>query len=79
MKLLAIGERRWSSERLHQAIAATRGGKARLVLLLENQEYFKTFTLDYTEGEKYPHLERTEGKADLLTEIFRPRVRKESR
>jgi len=79
MKLLAIRERRWSSERLHQAIAATRDGREKLVLLLENQEYFKTFTLDYAEGEKYPHLEREEGKADVLTEVFRPRVQKESK
>jgi predicted metalloprotease with PDZ domain len=78
MKLLAIHERRWSAERLHQAIAATKGGKEKLVLLLENQEYFKTFTLDYAEGEKYPHLEREEGKTDVLSEVFRPRARKEA-
>src|SRR5262249_34918611 len=78
MKLLAIHERRWSAERLHQAIAATKDGKEKLVLLLENQEFFKTFTLDYAEGEKYPHLERDEGKADVLSEVFRPRARKEA-
>jgi len=76
MKLLAIGERRWSVERLHEAVAATEKGK-KLVLLLENQDMFKTFTLDYEEGEKYPHLERDEGKPDLLADIFRPRGRKE--
>jgi predicted metalloprotease with PDZ domain len=79
MKLLAIRERRWSAERLHEAVAATKEGREKLVLLMENQDYFKMYTLDYSEGEKYPYLERETGEVDLLTEIFRPRVRKESR
>jgi hypothetical protein len=59
---------------VHQAIKATRDGKQPLRLLPENQEFFKTFTLDYQEGGKYPHLERDAQKPDLLAAIFRPRT-----
>jgi hypothetical protein len=39
-------------------------------LLLENEEYFHTYRIDYHGGERYPHLERN-GKSDLLSEIAR--------
>jgi len=38
---------------------------------VENTDYFRTFNLDYHEGEKYPHLVRDESKPDLLTDIVR--------
>lgn len=73
MKLLGVGDRRWSTERLRAAIAATRSGKP-LRLLFENGEFFRTFTLDYADGEKYPALERIADAPDRLEEIFRPRT-----
>jgi hypothetical protein len=76
MKLLAVNGRRWSAERLREAVAATsKGGK--LQLILENGDFIETASLDYTEGAKYPDLKRDEGKPDLLAEIFRPRTSKE--
>ena len=36
---------------------------------MENSEYFKPFSLDYHDGERYPHLEATPGKIDLLEAI----------
>jgi predicted metalloprotease with PDZ domain len=79
MKLLAVNGRRWTTERLRHAVAATRGGKEQLRLLLENEDYFYTFALDYSDGERYPHLERLEGKPDLIADVFRPRVNKAER
>jgi predicted metalloprotease with PDZ domain len=73
MKLVAVNGRRWSAERLRQAVAATRQGE-KLVFLLENGDYFRTVTLDYADGERYPHLERDSSKRDLLEDIFRPRA-----
>ena len=73
-KLVAVNGRRWSTEVLQRAItdAATGGGAIRL--LVENSEFFREATLDYTGGERYPHLERVEERADLLTRIFAPRT-----
>ena len=44
-----------------------------LELLVENTEYYKTFKLDYHEGEKFPHLVRDETKPDLLSDIIKPK------
>jgi predicted metalloprotease with PDZ domain len=76
MKLLAVNGRRWSTERLREAVAATRDGKGKLELLLENTDFFHSFKLDYSEGDKYAHLERDANKPDLISDIFRPRAGK---
>jgi predicted metalloprotease with PDZ domain len=73
MKLVAVNGRRWSAERLREAVAATRRGEP-LRLLLENGDYFESLVLNYAGGERYPHLERDGAKPDLLAEIFRPKA-----
>jgi predicted metalloprotease with PDZ domain len=76
MKLLGVNNRRLTTERLREAVAATRKGGDKLILLFENNEYFKTVTLDYSGGARYPHLERVSGQPDVLADILRPRVGK---
>jgi hypothetical protein len=44
-------------------------------LVAKNGDYFSTHKVDYRGGERYPHLERMNGKPDLLMEIVRPRVK----
>ncbi len=73
MKLLAVNDRHWTPEVLRTAIKAAQSGKAPIRLLLENEEYFRTFSLDYHNGERYPQLERDASKPDLLAEILKPR------
>jgi predicted metalloprotease with PDZ domain len=77
MKVIGVNGRRFSGDRLRQAVDATRGGE-KLSLLLENNEYFKTAPLDYAEGEKYPHLQRVKDKPDVLSDILRARAAKKS-
>jgi predicted metalloprotease with PDZ domain len=79
MKLLGVNHRRWTADRLREAVETTRKGREKLVLLLENHEYFKTVTLDYSAGEKYPHLERVRDKPDVLGDILRPRLGKDEK
>jgi predicted metalloprotease with PDZ domain len=73
-KLVAVNGRRWSAELLHRAIhdAATSGEPIRL--LVENSEFFREVQVSYNAGERYPHLERVEERADLLTPILAPRT-----
>ena len=75
MKVVAVNGRRLTAERLRQAVAATARGMP-LKLLLENNEYFETVTLDYSGGERYPHLERVADSPDRVGDIFRPRAGK---
>lgn len=72
MKLIAVNGHRWSPEVLREAIKAARNSSAPIELLVENAEYFKTYSLDYHEGEKYPHLERIPEQADVLSQILKP-------
>ena len=51
---------------------AGKNSSAPLELLVENTEYYKTFKLDYHDGEKFPHLVRDETKPDLLSDIIKP-------
>jgi len=69
MKLVAVNGRRWNAEELRAAIRRAKGGSEPIELLVENEDFFKTYKVDYHGGERYPHLERIEGKADLLSEI----------
>jgi len=76
MKVLAVNGRRITGERLREALAATGDGKTKLQLLAENGDYFRTYTLDYAEGERYPRLERDEAKPDLIGAILRAKAAK---
>lgn len=71
MKVIGINGRRFSSDVLRDALKAATSNNASIELLVENDEYYKTFKLDYHGGEQYPHLVRDESKPDLLSEILR--------
>jgi predicted metalloprotease with PDZ domain len=75
MRLVAVNSRRFAPEVLRDALRATREKGEALDLLVENAGYFRTFRLDYGDGERYPVLERDGSKPDLLGEILRPRAR----
>ena len=71
MKLIAVNGRQFSPEVLRDAIKAAKGSSAPIELLVENDDYYKTYKLDYHGGEMYPHLVRDASKPDLLSEILK--------
>jgi predicted metalloprotease with PDZ domain len=71
MKIVAVNGRRFTIQILRDALAARKTSKEPLQLIVENTEYFRTFNLDYHDGEKYPHLVRDESRPDQLTDITR--------
>ena len=71
MKIVAINNRRYTSDGMHAAVKATKTGES-IELLAQNGDYFKTYSLDYKGGERYPHLERDPSMPDLLSEIVKP-------
>jgi predicted metalloprotease with PDZ domain len=73
MKVIAVNGRRFTGQVFRDALWAAKNGSQALQLLVENTDYFRTFNLDYHDGEKYPHLVREEGKPDLLSDIIRAR------
>ena len=71
MKLVAVNGRRYSADVLRDALKSAKNGNGQMELLVENTDYYKTYIINYTGGEKYPHLVRDESKPDLLTEILK--------
>lgn len=72
MKLIAVNGRIWSKELLHAALKETKNSSQPLELLLENDEFIRTYRLDYHGGEQYPHLERIPDTPDLLEQTIKP-------
>jgi len=72
LKLVAVNNRSWTPELLRTATKSAVSNSAPIQLLVKNEDYFKTCSLDYHEGEKYPCLERDAGKPDLLGDILKP-------
>jgi predicted metalloprotease with PDZ domain len=71
MKVIAVNGRKFTPEVWHDALKATKTASGPLQLLVENTDYFTTYSLDYHGGEMYPHLERETGKPDLLSDIVK--------
>jgi predicted metalloprotease with PDZ domain len=73
MKLIAVNGRKFNDHVLRDAIRDAKGSQQPIELLIQNADYFKSYRLDYHDGEKYPLLQRNE-KPDTLTDIIKPRA-----
>lgn len=71
MNIVAVNGRKFTPEVLHDALKAAKSSSEPMQLMVENDDYFKTFSINYHEGDKYPHLERDSSKPDLLSDIIR--------
>jgi predicted metalloprotease with PDZ domain len=71
-KIIAVNGRQFSMNVLHHAVEDSVKSTSPLTLLIKDGEYYKTLSLDYHGGEKYPHLVRDKSKPDLISEIIRP-------
>lgn len=74
MKLLAVNHRKWSSELLKQALRGAQASRQPIELIVQNSEFFKTYTIPYFEGEKIPHLEKIGGQPDFLSDILKSKT-----
>jgi predicted metalloprotease with PDZ domain len=71
MKIVSVNERGYSSANLRDAIKAARTDqRARIDLLVNNEDTFKTYSINYHEGWREPHLERASGASDLVGQII---------
>ena len=72
MKLVAVDTRRFNPKVLDEALAACKKPGQPVTLLIEDGDFFRTYTLDYHDGPRYPHLERRKDQPDLLDKILSP-------
>lgn len=71
MKIVAVNGRRFTPQVFRDALFEGKNSSQPLQLLIENTDYFRTFSLNYHGGEKYPHLVRDDSKPDELSDIIR--------
>ncbi len=76
MKVVAVNGRVYTRDLLNDAIKASKDSKNPIVLLVISDEYYKTCTIDYHDGERYPHLERDDSKPDYLDDLIKPAASK---
>ena len=71
-KLIAVNGIAYEMDRLKEAITAAKTG-APLDLLVKSGDHYKTVSIDWNGGLRYPRLERIEGTPDLLSSIYAPK------
>lgn len=72
MTVAGVNGRVYTPDILSDAIKASASGSAPITLLVIDEDYYKTVTVNYHGGERYPHLERTESKPDYLDQLIKP-------
>lgn len=73
MRLVAVNGRQFAPHILRAAIRAAKTAPDPIELLVQSDEFYKTYRLAYHDGERYPHLERDASRPDLLGQILTPR------
>jgi predicted metalloprotease with PDZ domain len=71
MKIVAVNGAQFSPEAMRGAIDAAKTATEPIQLIVANGAQFRTFSLDYHGGLRYPHIVRDESKPDYLGEITR--------
>ncbi len=75
MKIAAVNGRVFTPEILEDAIKRIGEAARPIELLVIVDDYYKTITIDYKDGARYPHLVRDEGKPDYLETLLKPAAR----
>jgi predicted metalloprotease with PDZ domain len=73
MTLVAVNDLAYKPERMDAALRGNRDGRSPLRLLVKDGELYRTVTIDWRGGPRYPRLERVPGTQDRLAEALRPR------
>ena len=73
VQLIAVDGRAYKAERLKAAITAAKTSKAPIQLLVKDGEVYKTVSIAWSGGLRYPKLERIEGTEDRLTKVLTAR------
>ncbi len=69
MKVVGVNGRVYTRDGLEDAIKAAQDSTAPITLLVVDDDYYRTATVQYRGGDRYPHLVREDGKPDYLSEL----------
>ncbi|MEO6836081.1 MAG: hypothetical protein ABI231_09300 [Candidatus Tumulicola sp.] len=71
--IVAVNGRTYSSDALFDALEAAAKTHAPIALLVRHGDVYRTISMPYYDGPRYPHLARIEGTPDRLMEVVKPR------
>jgi hypothetical protein len=74
MTLIAVNGRKFSAEVLDAAIAAAHQDHKPIELMVESGDYYRTLSVAYFGGARYPHLTRISNTPDYLSEVLKART-----
>jgi predicted metalloprotease with PDZ domain len=74
MKIIGVNGRVYTEELLLDAIKSAKGGSKPITLLAVVDDYFRTCTITYHDGARYPHLVRDGDRPDYLDDLIKPQA-----
>ena len=74
-ELVSIGNRTASAQSLRRAVTAAKGTDRPITMVIKRGDEFRTLSIAYHDGLRYPRLDRIEGTPDRLDDILTPRRR----
>jgi len=74
MTIVGVNGERYSVEVLDAAIAEAQTTHNSIALLVESNDFFRTLSVAYYDGPRFPHLLRIDGSPDTLLPLLEPRV-----
>jgi predicted metalloprotease with PDZ domain len=74
MTVIAVNGRKFSTEVLDAAILEAQATHRPIALLVLNNDYYRTLSVEYFDGPRYPHFARLEGRPDALSQVLASRA-----
>ena len=71
--IVAINDEEFDMDDLKDAVTAAKTGKEAIRLLVKRDKSYRSVTLDYHGGLRYPHLERVDGTPARLDDLLAAR------
>jgi len=73
-KIIAVNGNEYSSDAFKTALTEAKDAKKPIQLILKQDKYYRTLTLAYSDGLRYPHLEKTGTGEGSLDKLLQPRT-----
>lgn len=74
MHVVAVDGQQFSPDVLAYAVAHAQRSSAPISLITSQTGWYRTLSLDYHDGIRFPHLERIAGTPDILDDVDKPRT-----
>jgi predicted metalloprotease with PDZ domain len=75
MTLVAVNGKKYTDDVLDAAILEAQTSKRPILFIVENDDFYRMYSVKYFDGPRYPHLVRVDGKDDQISAVLEPRVK----